>query len=565
VTIGDFDFPGAKRDDGAEEALSIAAVVHEARQPITAARIALQLLGDAARDVPDAQPYVEGIMNQLDRLERILERAGVFFRPPSGEPEPQDLVETARRVLDDMAAELLRKNAEVVADVEPDLPAVAADPGTLEHVLSNLVANAADAVAEKGGGKVVVVLRGTPKGGVEAIVADDGRGLDPDLSDRIFEPFFSTKKKHGSGLGLYIVRRLVEGCGGTIRLLGPGERMRLGHERLSMAFAIQFPPAGEAPRPGPADRKPVSHQALRALVVDDDEFMLDALRRLVEAQGMSCVCATTGEDAVSLLGSEPFDLLVTDKNLPGLNGIEVARFARHTWHKMPILIVTAYASEDSASEAAALGVADYTPKPIDETDFTTRLRDLMRRAQTVRTSARRTAHGTGAFSTVPPLAAADLDETSGVPTVPPAAPAAEPEIDFNQSVLIVEPDERVRHTLTEILSGLGCQVAAFASIKHAQAHAQRVGFDVLVAAAEALRANRGWLTLMGRGKALGAVAIMERAGVDKAIEAIHLGARGVFAPPFDKARISQEFGRSMRHMLEDRSMRDSIRSMDEPF
>ncbi|MDD5306152.1 MAG: response regulator [Deltaproteobacteria bacterium] len=562
MTIGDIDFPAGDGNDGTEEALSIAAVVHEARQPLTAARIALQLLSDAARDVPDALPYVDGIMNQLDRLERILERAGVFFRPASCEPTPQDLVEIARHVLDSMAAELLRKNAEVVAEVDPDLPAVVADPGTLEHILTNLVANAADAVAEKGGGRVVVVLRGTSKGSVEVIVADDGRGLDPDLSERIFEPFFSTKKKHGSGLGLYIVRRLVEGCGGTIRLLGPGERMRLGHERLSMAFAIEFPSAGGAQRPEAAAHKPVPRQALNALVVDDDGTMLDILRRLVEAQGMSCVCATSGEDAVTLLGSEPFDLLVTDKNLPGLNGIEVARFARNVWHKMPILIITAYASEDSASEAAALGVADYTPKPIDEADFTMRLRDLMRRAQTVRTSTRRTAHGTGVFSTVPPFSAAD--ETSAIPTVPPIA-TAEPEIELNQSILIVAPDDHVRHTLTEILSGLGCQVAAFASIKHAQAHAQRVGFDVLVAAAEVLRANRDWLAVMGRGKALGAVAIMERAGVDKAIEAIHLGARGVFAPPFDKARISQEFRRSMRHMLEDRERHDSTESLDRPF
>lgn len=117
----------------------------------------------------------------------------------------------------------------------------------------------------------------------------------------------------------------------------------------------------------------------KVMVVDDDRDVLDLLCLVVEALGVSCEPAMSGEDALAMLDGGQFDLLILDKNLPGISGMETAKAARDLHPDLPIAMVTGYASEESTSEAASIGIDDYIKKPIDVDNFRRRVRELLPR------------------------------------------------------------------------------------------------------------------------------------------------------------------------------------------
>lgn len=117
--------------------------------------------------------------------------------------------------------------------------------------------------------------------------------------------------------------------------------------------------------------------AARVILVDDDRDVLGLLAVVIGALGVRCETATSGEEALELLRGEPADLLVLDKNLPGLDGLEVARRARELRPGIPVALVTGYDSDESRHAAADIGIADYIRKPIDITDFRRRIGALL--------------------------------------------------------------------------------------------------------------------------------------------------------------------------------------------
>ncbi|HUU21142.1 MAG TPA: response regulator [Phycisphaerae bacterium] len=115
----------------------------------------------------------------------------------------------------------------------------------------------------------------------------------------------------------------------------------------------------------------------RVILVDDDRDVLELLSLVVARLGVSCETAATGEEAVELMRKRPADLLILDKNLPGIDGLEAARRARELQPGIPIALVTGYESDESRRAAAAIGIDDYIRKPIDLTDFRTRIGALL--------------------------------------------------------------------------------------------------------------------------------------------------------------------------------------------
>jgi DNA-binding response OmpR family regulator len=115
----------------------------------------------------------------------------------------------------------------------------------------------------------------------------------------------------------------------------------------------------------------------KVMVVDDDRDVLDLLCLVVEKLGVSCDPVTSGEEALERIRSDEFDLLILDKNLPGIDGLETARQARVIQPGVPIALVTGYASEESTSEAVDVGIDDYIKKPIDVDSFRRRVRELL--------------------------------------------------------------------------------------------------------------------------------------------------------------------------------------------
>ncbi|UZP66828.1 PAS domain S-box protein [Desulfovibrio mangrovi] len=239
----------------------------------------------------------------------------------------------------------------------PMFPAIThADPTQIHQVVMNLCTNAFQALREQGGflelsldlvrlededAKLLNVMAGNY---FMITVADNGPGIPPEILDKIFDPFFTTKgKTEGTGLGLAVVHGIVKAHrGGILVNSKPNQRT---------AFEIYLPGIEqlEAPDDGPHGT-PVAG-AGRILFVEDDEDQLDTIPRVLESLGYSVHAAGHPRDALALLRSEPqaWDLIITDFDMPDINGLELAEEAAVIATGVPIILVS---GRDVASQGA---------------------------------------------------------------------------------------------------------------------------------------------------------------------------------------------------------------------
>jgi CheY-like chemotaxis protein len=293
-----------------------------------------------------------------------------------------------------------------------------------------------------------------------------------------------------------------------------------------------------------------SRASSRILVVDDEPVMQRMMNRALSSAGHWCASASTGGEAIELLRHHTFDLSVIDKNLPDISGIEVARRSRDLFRRVPVIIVTGFPSDESREEAEALGVTSYMIKPFD-------VESLRSEVSAALDEFWRVSHEPIASRPSEPAA-------SEVPTRPPprsrprqdrfASPPAydEPQSDLDVTVIVVEPDDELRTLIATVLQQAGCRVTSFRSRHQAEIRVRHDGFDVLVTRPELIESTRHWAALTPGRPPLGAVAIVDSESVDRHIEAIQTGARGVLTPPFVGGRIVGRFAAAVDAMLEER-------------
>lgn len=237
LTLSEAGMGGEER----EESLTLRApaiLAHEIKNPLSAIRGASQLL--ARRLEAKDKPLAGIIATEVDRIAGLIDRMQQLGSAPKATPGSCNLHEAIRSALASVRA-ARGDGVELVEEFDPSLPAVAADREALEQVLINLVGNAADACATSDSPKVEVRTRfvsglvynvvrfgKATRLPVEVVVADNGPGIAPELSDHVFEPFV-TGKAHGQGLGLALVRKLVRDMGG-----------RIAHERDDKAGLTLF-------------------------------------------------------------------------------------------------------------------------------------------------------------------------------------------------------------------------------------------------------------------------------------------------------------------------------------
>jgi two-component system, NtrC family, sensor histidine kinase HydH len=195
-----------------------AAIAHEVRNPLAVIRSAAQGLGETlSADDDDGRRACAFITAEIDRLSNVVTKLLAFARPPRLAPRPVEVRAVVDRALLVAESELAAKRVAVRrSDADPGA-VVEADFDLLCQTVLGLVQNAVEAMP--GGGEIVVETRRVDDG-VEVAVADSGSGVPPDLRERVFEPFFTTRGS-GTGLGLAVARQIVEAHGGTLDV---GER-----------------------------------------------------------------------------------------------------------------------------------------------------------------------------------------------------------------------------------------------------------------------------------------------------------------------------------------------------
>ena len=208
--------------------------------------------------------------------------------------------------------------------------------------------------------------------GDEALVAveDTGRGLDPDAIERIFEMFVQEREGgEGLGLGLTLVRNLVEMHGGSVRCeskgRGRGSRVEVRLPRATDA----------APRAEPSAVEDDPKEALRVGLVEDEEDIRDLVEALFTAWGHQVTQAADGTSGVEMVQANDFDIVFVDIGLPGIDGYEVARRVCELGDDKPFLVaMTGYGQANDRARALEAGFDHHLTKPASSADLKAALR-----------------------------------------------------------------------------------------------------------------------------------------------------------------------------------------------
>lgn len=248
-----------ERDKLAALGQMAAGLAHEVKNPLGAIKGAAQLLSepeDGQTLDPNASEFLGIILEEVDRLDRVVGSVLDYARPSQGNPGAVDVNAVVKRTLQVLSSEYAREQP-VLAELADEPPLVRADAEQLRQVLMNLVRNALQATD---GGTVTVSTKvgsgTTPVSGetVELSVRDEGPGISPQVLKSLFVPFFTTKDK-GTGLGLAISQRLVEGWGGRIEVstqTGRGSTFTVVLPTVDLT-ATPAPAGPPGPRPAPRD------------------------------------------------------------------------------------------------------------------------------------------------------------------------------------------------------------------------------------------------------------------------------------------------------------------------
>ncbi len=321
---------------------------------------------------------------ELDRIQALCRRGGDLTRQlltaARRRPGREEVLEVGTAVAEvrELLERTLPRNIRVETEVEEGLPSARADRSLFITALLNLTLNARDAMPGGGTLHVRALRYREPLGEewVDVEVADSGQGISPEIRDRIFDPFFSTKPAGtGVGLGLPTALASVRRWGGQI-LVGsvPGG---------GSTFTVRLPavPARTLAPEVPEDLAPPVHPltAAAVLLVEDEEDVSRLLAGVLEGEGYRTVRARTGLEALERLQEHPegFGLVVLDLILPELGGERVYRVLRGLAPEVPVLLISGREdlARELAPESRCLG------KPFDAEQFLAGVTDVLRSAR----------------------------------------------------------------------------------------------------------------------------------------------------------------------------------------
>ena len=343
----------------------LAILSHELRNPLAAIVTSLHL-ADGQADAGVARRAWEVIRRQTNQLARIVDdlldmtrisvgKIDLQRRPVDVSPIVEGAVESARVALRARGHELIVKAA-------PEPIVVEADPARLEQVLGNLLDNAAK-YTEPGGRIIVTVAR--EDGAAVIRVRDTGIGIEPDMLPQVFEMFSQAdgslaRTRGGLGLGLSLVRKLVELHGGRVeaRSDGPGR----GSE-----FVVRLPAGGALLPPEPEPAPLPATGRLRILIIEDNADIAEPLAVLLARRGHEVRAERNPHRGLrAALTPPPFDLVLLDIGLPELDGYAVARQLRQDLGARTRLVAfTGYGGPEDRQRAREAGFDELITKPLE--------------------------------------------------------------------------------------------------------------------------------------------------------------------------------------------------------
>ena len=365
----------------------VAILAHELRNPLAPIRSALHVLerpqvpaDAAARALDIAQRQVRHMARLLDDL---LDVARLSEGKMSLRRDRVDAASIARAAVESLQPLFRERGHQITVETPSEPVWIYADPARIEQVFANLLTNAAKYTDPGGQVRVAVRLEGP-----DAVIRvhDTGIGIDPIMLPRIFDLFVQAERRvdraaGGVGVGLTLVKKLVELHGGTVDAFSPG--LDLGSEFVVHLPAIE--PLAPAPAP-PSERTPVpgDKRLLRILVVDDNADAADGMAMIFEMNGDHVRVAYDGEAALEVARHFRPEVVLLDLGMPGLDGYEVARRLRKAPETRDAILIamTGWGQPQDKRNSARAGFHRHVVKPVEPDELERQIDEIRSRFET---------------------------------------------------------------------------------------------------------------------------------------------------------------------------------------
>ena len=352
----------------------LANMSHEIRTPMNGVVGMAELLGDTGLS-EEQQLYVDTIKNSGEALlviiNDVLDYSKIEAKKLQLHLEPFDLERSIHEIIMLLQPSARDKGLTLLLDYDLFLPTMyVGDPGRIRQVLTNLMGNAVKFTSE---GHVLVRVTGVPDleeghADVTIVIEDTGIGIPEDKIDHIFGEFNQVENERnrqfdGTGLGLAISQRLVK--------LMEGDVWVSSEEGMGSVFGFRIPlKLSEAKLP---EHPPVPEGLRRVMVVDDIEANRMILQRQLEQLGLGVVCCASGKEALRKLDN--IDLILTDHNMPDMDGLELAEAVRSRGIETPILLLSSNPSF-ATNDPGAKHLHAIMQKPVPRADLFARLESV---------------------------------------------------------------------------------------------------------------------------------------------------------------------------------------------
>jgi signal transduction histidine kinase/CheY-like chemotaxis protein len=363
----------------------LATLSHELRTPLTAIMGWAHLLKGGRLSVEATGRAVDTIIRnattQSQIINELLDSSRIVTGAIQLDLRPLDLSSVVRAAVNTVAPAATAKEIHLQVIESPPGCIVLGDPERLRQAFWNLFSNAIKFTPKSGSVRISVEPAGS---NVEVVVADSGLGINPDFLPRVFDRFTqddssSTRHSRGLGLGLSIVRQLVELHGGSISAespgMGKGATFTAVFPRSLAPIAPLDHPIGK-PAPGIARRpNEADLTGVRVLVVEDDEDTRGLIEKVLDTEGARVRTVSSAREALDLLREQPFDVLLSDIEMAGTDGYDLIRELRlrpaQQGGTVPAAALTAYAETEDRQRALRAGFQLHLPKPIQPSELVT--------------------------------------------------------------------------------------------------------------------------------------------------------------------------------------------------
>ena len=363
----------------------VGGIAHDLGNLLVPVLLGVQVLEKRFEGDPSTTRTLQMISRSAQRGADMVKQVLAFARGVEGERVPMNPGQVIREI-ERISLETFPREISFMVEVPDDVWKIKGDATQIQQVLMNLTVNARDAMPD--GGRISVTLENVDVGkeymrtNIEAklgphvciTVTDTGEGIPPEVRDKMFEPFYTTKPVgKGTGLGLSTVYSIVKSHNGFVNVHS--------HPGQGTTFRIFIPATvesvGHSPDHEETDGSANGNGEL-VMVVDDEEFILELARETLESAGYHVVTAKDGHEALNIFDRRKQELhaIITDLMMPNLDGVATIRELKARGAGMPIIAASG-ASGDRAAEAIKAGAELFLSKPFTATKLCRVLKDVL--------------------------------------------------------------------------------------------------------------------------------------------------------------------------------------------